>query len=96
MDKNAKEWNKSKRLKEKKYLERFNKLNIYSFVENDKISLGIKPEELNELFSNACGKRERPGINQSTLQYFLILGLQDFYQNHFLPKNRGPIFIYFF
>ena len=75
MDKNVKEWNKSKRLKEKKCLERFNKLNIYSFIENDKVFLGIKPEELNELFSNACGKRERPGINQSTLQYYIILEL---------------------
>jgi len=53
---NVKEWNKTRRLKEKKYLERFNKLNIYSFIENDKVFLGIKPEELNELFSNACGK----------------------------------------
>ena len=83
MDKNAKEWNKSKRLKEKKYLERFSKLNIYSFIENEKVSLGVKPEELNELFSNACGKGIH-SINQSTLQYYMILGLQDFYQNHFL------------
>ena len=91
MDKNAKEWNKSKWLKEKKYLERFNRLNIYSFVENDKVSLGVKPEELNELFSNACGKRERLRINQSTMQYYMILGLQDFYQNHFIPLRDENI-----
>jgi len=101
MDKTVKEWNKSKWLKEKKYLERFNRLNIYSFIENDKVSLGVKPEELNELFSNACGKRERPGnenlntstftINQSTMQYHMILDLQDFYQNHFIPQRDENI-----
>ena len=101
MDKNAKEWNKSKWLKEKKYLERFNRLNIYSFMENDKVSLGVKPEEINELFSNACGKRERLGneklnisvftVNQSTMQYYMILGLQDFYQNHFIPLRDENI-----
>ena len=84
MDKNTNEWNKSKRLKEKNYLERFNKLSVYSYVRNDKVCLGVKPEEISELFYHACG-RERCSIDQSVIQYYMILGLQDFYQNHFLP-----------
>jgi len=81
MDKNTKEWNKSKRLKEKNYLDRFNKLSVYSYVRNDKICLGVKPEEVSKLFSNACG-RERCSVDQSAMQYYMILGLQDF-----LPKS---------
>ena len=84
---------KSKRLKEKKYFDRFNKPNVYSYVRDNKIYLGVKPEEAYELFSNACGrvtyKGEKPGdpcsVDQSALQYYMILGLQDLYQNHFLP-----------
>ena len=36
---------KSKILREKKYFERFNKLNVYSHVRDNKIQIGIKPEE---------------------------------------------------
>ena len=86
--------NKSKKLKEKKYLDRFNRLNVYSHIRDNKVHLGIKPEEVYELFNgNACGEKKRKDdkenkpttIDQSTLQYYMILGLQDFYQNHFLP-----------
>ena len=38
--------NKSKKLKEKKYLDRFNKLNVYSHIKDNKVHLGIKPEEV--------------------------------------------------
>ena len=100
MERNMKEpRNKSKRLKEKKYLERFNRLCVYSYIRNNKICLGVKPEEVSELFSNACGKErekgEKPGylrfIDQSAMQYYMILGLQDFYQNHFLPLRDENI-----
>ena len=86
--------NKSKKLKEKKYLDRFNRLNVYSYIRDNKVHLGIKPEDVYELFNgNACGekkgkddKENKPTtVDQSTLQYYMILGLQDFYQNHFLP-----------
>ena len=60
------ERNKSKRLKEKKYFDRFNKLNVYSYVRDNKIYLGVKPEEVNELFSNACGRVTDKGENQGT------------------------------
>jgi len=97
--------NKSKKLKEKKYLDRFNKLNVYSHIKDNKVHLGIKPEEVYELFNgNACGekkgkddKENKPtdkgkcSIDQSTLQYYMILGLQDFYQNHFLPLRDENI-----
>ena len=93
------ERNNSKRLKEKKYFDRFNKLNVYSYVRDNKIYLGVKPEEVFELFSNACGrvtdKGEKPGypcsVDQSALQYYMILELQDFYQNHFLPLRDENI-----
>ena len=38
--------NKSKRLKEKNYYGRFNKLNVYSHVKDNKIHVGVKPEEV--------------------------------------------------
>ena len=92
--------NKSKKLKEKKYLDRFNRLNVYSHIRDNKVHLGIKPEEVYELFNgNACGekkgkddKENKPTtVDQSTLQYYMILGLQDFYQNHFLPLRDENI-----
>ena len=91
--------NKSKRLKEKNYLDKFNKLSVYSYIRDNKIYLGVKPEDVYELFSNACGtvtdKGEKPGhpcsVDQSAMQYYMILGLQDFYQNHFLPLREENI-----
>ena len=51
--------NKSKKLKEKKYLDRFNRLNVYSYIKDNKVHLGIKPEEVYELFNgNACGEKK--------------------------------------
>ena len=83
--------NKSKRLKEKKYFDRFNKLNVYSYVRDNKIYLGVMPENVYELFSNACGRKKgireddskdkkdqgscTSTIDQSALQYYMILGM---------------------
>ena len=71
--------NKSKRLKEKNYFGRFNKLNVYSHVKDNKIHVGVKPEEVYEIFNgNVCGNKksidegnvdEVNSIDQSTLQY---------------------------
>jgi len=93
--------NKSKRLKEKNYFGRFNKLNVYSHVKNNKIHVGVKPEEIYEIFNgNACGNKksidggnvdEVNSIDQSTLQYYMILGMQDFHQNHYLPLRDENI-----
>ena len=84
--------NKSKRLKEKNYLDRFDKLSVYSSIRENKIYLGVKPEDVYELFSNACGKKKEvrkdslkdddckdinSSVDQSTSQYYIILGLQD-------------------
>jgi len=79
------ERNKSKKLKEKKYLDRFIRLNVYSYMRDNRPCLRIKPEEVHEVFKgNASGKYAQL-IDQSALQYYMILGLQDFYQNHFIP-----------
>ena len=50
------ERNKSNRPKEKKDFDRFNKLNVYSYIRDNKIYLGVKPEDVYGLFSNACGR----------------------------------------
>ena len=74
-------------------------------LRDNKVHLGIKPEDVYELFNgNACGekkgkddKENKPtdkgkcSIDQSTLQYYMILSLQDFYQNHFLPLRDENI-----
>ena len=39
---------------------------------------------------NASGK-DAQLIDQSALQYYMIVGLQDFYQNHFLPLRDENI-----
>ena len=86
--------NKSKRLKEKNYLDRFNKLSVYSYIRDNKIYLGVKPEDVYELFFNVCGRVADKGIcsvDQSALQYYMIIGLQDFYQNHYLPLRDENI-----
>ena len=86
--------NKSKKLKKKKYLDRFNRLNVYSHIRDNKVHLGIKPEDVYELFNgNACGGKENKPttVDQSALQYYMILGLQDFDQNHFLPLRDENI-----
>ena len=81
--------NKSNLVKDqnKKYFERFTKLNVFSYTKpNDrKIHFGVKPEEMDQLFQNA-NSNER--IDQSVLQYYIILGMQDFYHNYFLPLEK--------
>jgi len=37
------------------------------------------------MFKGNASSNDRHLIDQSALQYYMILGLQDFYQNHFLP-----------
>ena len=44
------ERNKSKKLKEKKYLERFIRLNVYSIERNNRSCHRIKPKEIHEIF----------------------------------------------
>ena len=93
--------NKPKKLKEKKYLDRFNKLNVSPYIRDNKVHLGIKPEVAYELFNgNAYGEKKRKDdnkenrattVDQSALQYYIVLGLQDFYQNHFLPLRDENI-----
>ena len=88
--------NKSKKLKEKKYLDRFNRLNVYSHIRDNKVHLGIKPEDVYELFNgNACAekkgkddKENKPTtVDQSTLQYYMILGLHhEVYQKELIQS----------
>ena len=42
------ERNKSKKLKEKKYLDRLIRLNVYSHIKDNRPCLRIKPEEIYE------------------------------------------------
>ena len=79
------ERNKSKKLKEKKYLDRFIRLNVYSHMRDNRPYLKIKPEEIHEVFKGNASGKDAHVIDQSALQYYIILGLQDFYQNHFIP-----------
>ena len=79
------ERNKSKKLKEKKYLDRFIRLNVYSHMKDNRPCLKIKPEEILEVFKGNASGKDGQLIDQSALQYYMILGLQDFYQNHFIP-----------
>ena len=68
---------------------------MYFHVKDNKIHVGVKSEEVYEIFNgNACGNKKSIGdgmsgepnsIDQSTLQYYMILGMQDFHQNHYLP-----------
>ena len=85
------ERNKSKKLKEKKYLDRFIRLNVYSHMRDNRPYLRIKPEELHEVFKGNASSNDGHLIDQSALQYYMILGLQDFYQNHFVPLRDENI-----
>jgi len=74
---------------------------VYSHVKDNKIHVGVKPKEVYEIFNgNACGNKKSIGewnvgevnsIDQSTLQYYIILGMQDFHQNHYLPLRDKNI-----
>ena len=81
--------NKSRKLKEKNYFGRFNKLNVYSHMKDNKIHVGVKPEEVFSLFNGNAGGIK--SIDQSTLQYYMILGMQDFHQNYYLPLKDENI-----
>ena len=82
------ERNKSKKLKEKKYLDRFIRLNVYSIERNNRSCHRIKPEEIHEIFKGNASSNDGQLIDQSAFQYYMILGLQDFYQNHYLPLKE--------
>ena len=92
--------NKSNRLKHKNYLNRFNQLNVYSYTKPDdkKLYIGCKPSEVYFLFNGntSTEKKTLPKsqgniipeditFDQSSLQYYIILALQDFYQNYYVP-----------
>ena len=99
--------NKSANLIKKNYFDRFTKLNVYLYTKpNDKnINLGCKPTEVYSLFSgNTSSIKKTLGIkqdyihpdevtiDQSALQCYVILALQDFYQNYYIPlsqENKG-------
>ena len=85
------ERNKSKKLKEKKYLDRFIRLNVCSYMKDNRPCLRIKPEEILEVFKGNASGKDGQLIDQSALQYYMILGLQDFYQNHFIPLRDENI-----
>lgn len=81
--------------KKKDYFNRFNNLNIYSYTKDNKIYLGAKPEEVYSLFNGNTSSIKKDmkevtiphelAIDQSTLQYYIILALQDFYFNYHMP-----------
>ena len=92
--------NKSANLSKKNYFERFTKLNVYTYTKpNDKkINLGCKSTEVYSLFNGntssikkTLGKEqeyihpEEVNIDQSAMQYYVILALQDFNQNYYIP-----------
>ena len=91
--------NKSRNIKSKDYFERFTKLNVYSFTKpnDNKLYIGSKPDEVYSLFNGNTstikkevniknpGKYDNLNIDQSTLQYYIILALEDFHCNYYLP-----------
>ena len=98
--------NKSANISKKKYFERFTKLNVYSYTKpNDKkINLGCKPTEIYSLFNGNTSSikktlnkeqsyihPEEVTVDQSTLQYYVILALQDFYHNYYIPLSEENI-----
>ena len=91
--------NKSQNLSNKDYFERFTKLNIYSYTKpnDNKVYIGAKPTEVYSMFNGNTSSTKKTTneityvhpddvfIDQSTLQYYIILGLQDFYSNYYKP-----------
>ena len=91
---------------DKKYFERFGKLNVYSYTKpNDKkIYHGCKPTEVYSVFNgntSSIKKSINPEendkikvspddiiIDQSTMQYYIILGMQDVYYNYVIPLQE--------
>ena len=88
--------------KSKNYFERFTKLNVYSYTKSNekKINLGCKPSEVYTLFNGITSTTKKTldkdetilpedvTIDQSTLQYYIILALQDFYYNYYIPLSE--------
>lgn len=80
--------------KKKDYLKRFSKLNVYSYIKDDRINLGCKPTEVYSLFNGNTSNIKKkiktdeiidPSsivIDQSAMQYYIILALQDLYYNY--------------
>ena len=62
-----------KKLKEKKYLDRFNRLNVYSHMRDNRPYLEIKPEEIHEVFKGNTSGKDAHIIDQSALRYYMIL-----------------------
>ena len=91
--------NKSQNLKSKDYFKRFTNLNIYSYTKPDdkKIYIGAKPNDVYTLFNGNTSSLKKEvnvknlesydklNIDQSVLQYYIILALQDFHNNYYLP-----------
>ena len=77
-------------------------IHIYTKPNDKKINLGCKPTEVYSLFNGntssnkkTLGKDENAPIlpedvttDQSTLQYYIILALQDFYHNYCIPLSE--------
>ena len=86
--------------REKDYFKRFTKLDIYSHTKDGKIYLGAKPEEVYNLFNGNTSSIKKQAqqpctvnvidytIDQSTLQYYMILALRDFYYNYHIPLHN--------
>ena len=87
--------NVRKKSNKKDYFNRFTKLNIYSYTKGNRIYLGANPSDVYSLFNgNTSSIKKEIGklpenheltIDQSTLQYYIILALQDFHQNYYIP-----------
>ena len=86
--------------RQKDYFKRFTRLDIYSYTKDDKIFLGAKPEEVYNLFNGNTSSIKKQAqhpctgksidnitIDQSTLQSYMILALQDFYYNYHIPLH---------
>jgi hypothetical protein len=97
--------NKSQEINKKDYFKRFIKLNVFSYTKpnDNKIYIGAKPTEVFSLFKGNTNSTKKAinesnyvhpddvFIDQSALQYYIILGLQDFYFNYYnsmLEENR--------
>lgn len=89
--------------KTKEYLQRFTKLNVYSYTKpnDNKVYVGSKPTEVYSLFNGNTSSNKKAAskefpeythpdeivTDQSTLQYYIILALQDFYYNYYMPLS---------
>ena len=88
----------------KDYFNRFTRINVYSYTKlgDPKVHIGVKPEEVYSIFNgNTSTEKKHAGqssdkdqspsmitVDQSTLQYYMILALQDFHANYYLPLRN--------